>query len=49
MLMYLFNIVWHHDTIAMMLPDKASDVEDADDDLFEEEEPPLSAKYVQLD
>ena len=36
--------VWHHDTVAMMLPEKPSDVEDADEDVFEEEEPPLYNK-----
>lgn len=36
--------IWHHDTIAMMLPDRASDVEDADDELYEEDEFPFQAK-----
>jgi hypothetical protein len=35
--------IWHHDTIAMMLPERASDVEDADDELYEEDDFPFQA------
>jgi hypothetical protein len=45
----IISIVWHHDTIAMMLPERASDVEDADDELYEEDDFPFQAnRFVKL-